>query len=407
MTVQFRPEVYQKRKHTLWGRVLLKPDAFYNKCTQAIVAVTLLFCLLLIFGRYTTKETVQGFIEPRQGLISIYSPNSGTVSEMYVSQGSIVEINQPLLKLDFHETLSDGNHYDDRFTQEIEADRRRLEQQTPYLEAELLLKREELDHQSSQLHSQLTSLEKQLPLEEQTNQTLRKQYERWKKAYEKGSIAQIQFEQVERDLAMSEKNKIRFEQEIENLRLQIAQIPILAKQIENQYVEKMLQLQQQLAQINKTFLELDRRTHTVIVAPIAGVVTQMDLKIGQAVRATEHLVDLKKNDDLYCAKIYVSSQAIGFIKPGQSVSIRLHSFPHQHYGSLNGTIDLITDSIYQGSNTSSGRTFYTVYVTLPQQSMLPNGKFPLKQGMQLDADIKTQEMTFVQKIFEPLFKTRG
>jgi len=404
MTVQFRPEVYRKRKNSLWGKVLLKPDDFYNQCTKAIVITTFVFFLLLFFGHYTTKETVQGFIEPRQGLISVYAPNSGTVEALYVQQGSLVQRNDPLLKLDFHETLSDGQRYDDRLSQEIGEDKNRLQQQLQHLESDLMVRKEELEHQTTQAKSQLSSLEKQWPLEQKNNETLRKQYDRLKIAYDKGSIAQVQFEQIERELAVSDKNMIRFAHEIETLTLQITQFPLLLKQIENQHIERKIQLEQQISQVTKTLLDLDRRTRSIVVSPIEGVVTQMDLKIGQTVRPSDHLVDLKKTDDLYWAKIYVSSHAIGFIKPGQEVSIRVHSYPHQHYGSLNGTVEVITDSIYQGSGNTTGRTFYIVYVSLPQQSMSLNGKFPLKQGMQIDADIKTQEMTFMQKIFEPLLR---
>ncbi|MBM4222954.1 MAG: HlyD family efflux transporter periplasmic adaptor subunit [Gammaproteobacteria bacterium] len=404
MSVSFRPEVYRKRKHSLWGKVLVRPTSFYTHCTQAIVFCTFLFVLLLCFGKYSTKETVQGFIEPSQGLVSLYAPQAGNVEELFVSQGSIVHAEEPLLSIALYETLPDGRHYDEHLRQEFEDDRMRLEQQLMAIDREEMIKEKEIEYQTTQSQAQLDSLERQFPIELKNNAVLEKQYERLKKAYEKGSIAQMQLEQVERELALSNKNIIHLESQIVQLKTQLKQPELALQQLKHQYQERRIHLEQQLAQLKRTLLDLDRRTHTIITSPVDGVVTQLDLQKAQMVRPGEHLVDLKKKDDTYRAKLFVPSGAIGFIKIGQSVSIRVQAFPHQHYGSLRGTIEQVTDSVYQGNTGQHMPQFYIVYVSLPQQSMSPDGRFPLKQGMQLDADIKTQQMTFMQKIFEPLYR---
>ncbi len=406
MTVEFRDEVLKKRQQSLWGKVLLRPNVFYKKCTAVMVATTVLFGFFIVFGHYTTKETVQGLIEPSSGLISIYAPSAGNVEALYKQQGEYVRSGEPLIKINFYEILSDGARYDAKLEQELKHDQQLLERQLDYIDDESALKFSEFEYQEKALMSQYQSLEKQLPLEQKNNQVLKEHLARLEKAFSKGSVPRVQLEQIQRELALSDKNLLRFLDDIEQLQLKIEQMPTLKKQIQTQHQERRLQVVQQLSQISKMLLDLDRKSHSVIVAPIDGMITQFDLKIGQTIRHGEHLVDMKHKDDQYRAKIFVPSRAIGFIHPNQDVSIRIHAFPHQHYGTIKGKIESVTESLYQGGSAESG-PFYVVYVQLSQQSMLSDGRFALKQGMQLDADIQTQKMTFLQKLFEPLFRLRS
>ncbi|NBV28992.1 hypothetical protein EBS02_08275, partial [bacterium] len=86
----FRPEVLESKKNSMWGTVLIKPNKFYERAFQAMGVTTLLFLILIFFGRYYTKETVQGIIEPNQGLVSLYAPQTGYIEHVYFHQGDLV-----------------------------------------------------------------------------------------------------------------------------------------------------------------------------------------------------------------------------------------------------------------------------------------------------------------------------
>lgn len=405
MSVDFRPEVYEKKKYSLWGRILLKPDIFYTRCTQAISAVLVLFVFLILFGTYSTKETVQGIIEPRAGLVSIYSPINGVIEEIYHDQGESVEPDEPLLKITAPEMLAGGESYEKLMKRSLEEDRENLSSQLINIEEEYHLRVQDAQKQFEETELHRDSLLQQQPLEEKNYQILKEQYERKKKAFEKGSISQILLEQAEQELTIAEKNLIRLKLELDQTNHRISKKKLTMQQMENQYQEKRHQIQSQIAQIKKALIELNRRTQTVITSSVKGVVTQMPFDVGQTVKAGEHLSDIMKEADLYWVKLLVPSGAIGFIKEGQSVSIRVESYPHQHYGTMQGRIARITQSIYQGPVPTNGQIYYIVYVELPGQSLRSDGTLPLKLGMGIQADIKTQEMTFFQKIFEPLYRS--
>lgn len=405
MSVDFRPEVYEKKKYELWGKILLKPDIFYTRATQAIGVVLLLFVFLICFGTYSTKETVQGIIEPRAGLVSIYSPIHGVVEEIYHDQGEHIQAEEPLIKITAPEVLAGGESYEKLMKQSLEEDKEQLLEQIKNIELEFDLKVEEAQKQFDEMTIHRDALLKQRPLEEKNHQILKEQYERKKKAFDKGSIAKIVLEQAEQELTLSEKNLIRLNLEIDQVNHRLSNKKLTMQQMERQYQDKRHQLQTQLAQLKKALIELNRRTQTVIASSVKGYVTQVSFDVGQSVKAGDHLVDIMKEGDSYWAKLLVPSGAIGFLKEGQVVSIRIESYPHQHYGTMKGEIAKITQSVYQGPVPSNGQVYYIVYVQLPAQSLRPDGSLPLKLGMGIQADIKTQEMTFFQKIFEPLYRS--
>jgi membrane fusion protein len=405
MSVDFRPEVYENKKQTLWGKILLKPDVFYTRATQAITAVLFLFILLIFFGTYATKETVQGVVEPRAGLISIYSPINGVVEEIYHDQGEFVDADEPLLKITAPEVLSGGESYESLMRKTLQEDQENTLAQIENIEKEYQLKQDEAHRQFEEIEIHRDALIKQQPLEEKNYAILKEQYERKKKVFEKGSISQIVLEQAEQELTVAEKNLIRLKLELDQINHRIANKKLTMQQMENQYQEKRNQLQTQLAQVKKALIELTRHTQIVITSSAKGFVTQMPFDVGQTVKAGAHLCDIMKEGDQYWIKLLVPSSSIGFIQEGQSVSLRIESYPHQHYGSLKARIARVTQSIYQGPVANNGQIYYIVYVEPDRQSIKTDGSLPLKLGMGVQADIKTQEMTFFQKIFEPLYRS--
>ena len=118
----FRKEALDHKSNKIWGEVLLKPKLAYEIAIKSITVTALLVLIFIFLGHYYTKETVQGFIEPKEGLISVYMPQSGYVEEILVHQGDTVEKNQILMKLSPRQFTSEGITYDDKLRQQYEQD---------------------------------------------------------------------------------------------------------------------------------------------------------------------------------------------------------------------------------------------------------------------------------------------
>ena len=118
-SLDFRPEVLEAQKTSIWGTVLVKPHAFYERAFQAIVLITLLFFALLFLGHYSTKETVKGIIEPKEGLVSLYAQQSGYIENLYAQQGESVRLQEKILSISDHQQLEQGQEYVDVLKKQI------------------------------------------------------------------------------------------------------------------------------------------------------------------------------------------------------------------------------------------------------------------------------------------------
>lgn len=100
MSDLFRQEVLEHKKVSSWQGDTALPNTFSLKIFMIILLIILTGIIsLLVFGSYTERRTVSGYLTPIQGLVKVTSYNSGIVSKVFVKDGENVDTNQSLLVL--------------------------------------------------------------------------------------------------------------------------------------------------------------------------------------------------------------------------------------------------------------------------------------------------------------------
>ena len=117
------------------------------------------------------------------------------------------------------------------------------------------------------------------------------------------------------------------------------------------------------------------------------------------------------------AHLYISTEAIGFLKKNQKVNLRLHAYPFQKFGHAQGRVISISETTIRpqellntvDSSTSQQRdSIYLVKVELKQKGMQAYGEvYPFKAGMTFDADIMQEERKLYEWVLEPLYSIKG
>ncbi len=95
----FRQEVLEERQTPLLGKVLLEPRASQTLLVGASVALGLAVLAFLVFGSYARKARLNGVLVPTQGIARIVAPQTGVVTEIFVSEGANVKRGAPLIAL--------------------------------------------------------------------------------------------------------------------------------------------------------------------------------------------------------------------------------------------------------------------------------------------------------------------
>lgn len=140
------------------------------------------------------------------------------------------------------------------------------------------------------------------------------------------------------------------------------------------------QVQLTRAVLNQAAIQL---AYTKLAAPFGGVITSRNVEPGEVVspsREVFNLADLSRVD----LKIFVEETAIGKVKPGQAVDVKIDTFPNHIF---KGTVSFVspegefTPKIIQ-TQKERVKLVYLVKVSIP------NPGYELKTGMPADAWLK-------------------
>ena len=88
----FRIEAVNAKKERILGDVLLTRPLAFSVLTALFVFLAVLLLAFVVWGDYTRKSRVSGYLIPDKGLIKLYSPQTGLITKTFVSEG--MEVNQ-------------------------------------------------------------------------------------------------------------------------------------------------------------------------------------------------------------------------------------------------------------------------------------------------------------------------
>jgi HlyD family secretion protein len=240
-----------------------------------------------------------------------------------------------------------------------------------------------------------------------------------------GGISQIQFLKQRQDVETNRAEVKQLEQEIERLKLAIAQAQTKVQStlaIDRRGLTDKLALNtQRLAEIDSEFGKAIVENKKKIVE-LEGQIrqAQQTLKYGEVRSPADGIVfDLKANtpgfvansaepvlkivpSDALVAKVSITNQDIGFVREGLAVDVRIDSFPFSEFGDVKGTLSWIGSDALPPTQIQPYYTF-PAKVKLERQALQINGrKISLQSGMSINANIKIRKRT-VMSIFSDQF----
>ena len=175
------------------------------------------------------------------------------------------------------------------------------------------------------------------------------------------------------------------------------------------HTQQLVDTRRELAEASETLNKASRmREFTEITAPVDGTVLEVaDRSIGSVLREAETLMTLvPDNADLY-VEAMVPSRDVSYLKLGDTVRVKLESYPFQRFGTLDGTLSEISpDSISQqeGENGPT-RLVYRVQVQLAAKPAETAARgIRLKPGLVATAEIKTGDRTIASYVLDPVLK---
>ena len=109
MASLFRPEALQHRQRDWLGSIQLVRPVSLALLTAFVVVVAAAVAAYLVWGEYTRKARVSGYLVPDRGLIRLMAPQSATVVESHVAEGRTVHQGDVLFVLAIGQSTSNGD----------------------------------------------------------------------------------------------------------------------------------------------------------------------------------------------------------------------------------------------------------------------------------------------------------
>jgi HlyD family secretion protein len=423
------------------GRIVLK-------------SVCVLFFIMLLwslFGKLDIVASAEGKLVP-QTLVKVVQPaDSGVVKELLVAEGDIVTAGQLLARLDTTLTLADHNGVESDLALQQMQERRILAElsgvpmrrtsgddvrifaivQDQYL-AHYKAYRDNLEQEQSMLAKQRHELKASEDLLRKLEQTL-PSYDKAAAAYAKlekegfmGSLAATDKarEAIEkaRDLDAQKSNVAALVAGIAAQDKRIAQIQSAYR---SDLQRERSEIQARMAQLQPNLDKSNYRAGLMeLRAPQSGVVKDLaTTTVGAVVQPGSVVMTLVPKDEALFADVNVKNEDVGFTHVGQTVQIKLSTYPFQKYGMLTGEIiRLGLDAVDNGSNIRSSvqpgvsvqasegnaaaAMMYRARIRLKGQTLHgPDGSLlPLAAGMQVSAEIHQGRRTVIEYLLSPIQK---
>ncbi|TIH15589.1 HlyD family type I secretion periplasmic adaptor subunit [Marinifilum sp. JC120] len=413
------------------------PSPIGRAILWCIVLFVVLGVIWACLGKTDVVAVAEGKIIPSGRVKTIQPLEHGVVSKILVHDGQLVKKGDLLIELD---TTSSGADVD-RYDAELDAARMEkarldallawkpnlgrlprlvapkgtepyeVEQEKRYLaqEAEALLsKLKTYDNEVRRIKAQMQAAKHTVQKLKNTLPIITKQAAMRKQLYNQDVAPENEWLEIETQRIQVEQDFKTEQQKYEEAEASMLLALEQRVQTLSEYRRDLLERRTQVStQVQSLVQELKKATQVDtlqrIVAPVSGKVQQLNVHtVGGVVTPAQPLMILVPENFKLEIEAKVQNKDIGFVRPGQSVEVKLEAFPFTEYGIVDGTLRHVSGDAVQ---TEKGELYYNARVDMAQTFILVNGrKVNLSPGMRASAEVKIRQRRLIEFFLSPLMK---
>ena len=436
---------YFKGSESLSGQPLPEVNKALIEDAPRIVRLTIwgviaFFAFLIIWACFAPIDEVtrgEGKAIPSSKVQKIQNLEGGIVAEIFAKEGAIVEVGEPLLRLD--ETRFASN------VGETEADRLAMALRVERLSAEIEDRPLKIDDEirkvapsqaaneeslylsrRQQLHDEIGGLEQQLVQRQQELrefsskraqyanglQLLRKEIAMSEPLVAQGAVSEVEILRLRR-------SEVESRGQLDATSLAIPRAEAAIKEVQSKIEETRGKFRSEaLTQLNEARTDLakatatgkaldDRVNRTLVTSPVRGIVKQLLVNtVGGVIQPGSDIVEIVPLDDTLVIEAKILPKDIAFLHPGQEATVKFTAYDYTIYGGLKAKLEQISaDTI---TDEDKKTTYYLIRLRT-DSSHLGTDEKPLQiiPGMVATVDILTGKKTIMSYLLKPIMKARS
>ena len=408
----FRQEAIDAQREKFLGEATIARPVPAWVFTALAAGVAILLIGVALWGQYTRRERVEGYLALDAGSARVHFPDAGRITEILVKEGDEVKAGDALAKVSLDRSTAGGGSTTETQAAEMQNRRALLEREQAQWKELGDQQVEQLRRRVKDLETELVQIDREMKLQEARIASAKDQLTRYqglqgeKRFVSEAALKSKQDEVTDQEIKLQalRRTRTQIEHDLAAAKMDEPSIQLRSRAQVEQVSRQISELQEGMAQV-------EAKRETVIRAPMAGVVTNIAVNRGQSVAADAPLaMVLPKGSGLH-AELIVPTRAIGFVKPGQEVVLRYDAFPYERFGQYRGVVTNIGRNVWTPGEhigpLAPKEPVYRVDVNLERQAVAALGQeFPLRAGMLVNADLLLEKRTLFEWVFEPVLQLK-
>jgi adhesin transport system membrane fusion protein len=150
--------------------------------------------------------------------------------------------------------------------------------------------------------------------------------------------------------------------------------------------------------------------HTELVAPVDGVVNSIKVNtLGGVVRQGDTVMELLPSGNNLIVETKIVPADIGFVKIGQTASVKLDAYDYSIYGGMLGQVNYISPDVLTEETKQGPMTYYRVRIMITGTEFKGDkaSQIQVRPGLTASVEIKAMDRTVLSYLTKPLTKTMG
>lgn len=204
---------------------------------------------------------------------------------------------------------------------------------------------------------------------------------------------------AERDLAAQRSRLIETRSALNGAQ---EELHMLTTDMRQQTLDGLRQASDQVQQFAPEVAKTGQRDKQMLLrAPVSGTVQQLAVHtVGGVVTPAQPLLAVVPSEELLEVEATVLNKDIGFVRPGQHVTVKIESFPYTRYGYLDGIVESVSHDAAQDEKMG---LVFPARVRLRTSTLNVDGvRVRLTPGMSLSAEIQTGKRRVIDYLLSPL-----
>jgi len=406
-----------------------------RRAAWAICALFVLALLWAVFGQIDIVAVAPGRIVVSDSSKTVQPLESGVVKHVLVKDGDLVQAGQVLVELDATNASADKASVQEQLAAAVSEERRTTALMTalhsgraPVLaplpagmsSEDQSSTRLQLDSEFQDITAKLAKLSAEQARRQAEIATVRETIAKLEATLPIAQQREADFKRLTEQGFMSShagqdrtRERIEQERDLATQRARLVEAQATLKETENARVayvaetqrllnERQAQAHSKREQLTQERSKTEQRTRlTQLTAPVTGTVQQMAIHTeGGVVTPAQVLMVVVPKDAQVTAEVVVDNKDIGFVNAGQSVQVKLETFPYTRYGTIEAKVDSVAaDAV----NDEKRGAIFPATLTLSRSDIQVDGKrIRISPGMNVTAEIKTGKRRVIDYLLSPI-----